>query len=153
MELFIHGRSGLTTVDPSPETTIGEVARGVAGADAQVWVEGASEPFDPAITVASTGLADGAHVHVGTCPRVTAEVSFNTIEKTDTFPPAAAARAVLSWAAGPKGFDLSPEQRATHTLIVCGSDRAIDLDEHIGSFASDECRVCLELVPTSRFEG
>jgi hypothetical protein len=153
MELFVHGRSGLTTVDPSPETTLGDLARGHGGGgDAQVWLEGSDEPLDPAATVATAGLADGAHIHVGTCGRVTLEVTFNT-EKENTFPPAAAARAVLAWAVGPKGFDLSPEQRATHTLIVCGSDRAIDLDEHIGSFADDGCRVCLELVPTSRFEG
>jgi hypothetical protein len=152
MELFIHGRSGLATVDSTPETTIRDLAQAHAGSEARAWLEGADEQLDPSATIATAGVVDGAHIHVGTCRRVKAELTFNRVEKEDAFPPAVVARAVLAWAVGPKGFDLSPEQRATHTLIVCGSDAAIDLDEHIGSFA-DDCTVCLELVPTARFEG
>ena len=63
------------------------------------------------------------------------------------------ARAVLEWARGPGGFDLPAEQRAIHTIILCGTNTPLDLDEHVGVFAADDCTVCLELVPTTRFEG
>jgi len=153
MDLYIHTKTGVEVVEATANTKVDEIAATHGGAGHAVWVEGSDEPARPGATLADVGLAAGGHVHVSTCRRVTVTASYNTIEKTDTFPPAAAARAVLEWVRGPRGFDLPAEQRATHTIVACGSNTPLDLDEHIGVFVGDDCTVCIELVPTTRFEG
>lgn len=153
MDLYIHTKGGVDVIDATADTTVDAIADAHGGAGHAVWVEGSDEPTLPGATLADVGLAAGGHVHVSTCRRVAVTASYNTIEKTESVPPAAAARAVLEWARGPRGFDLPAEQRATHTIVLCGSTSPLDLDEHIGVFAGDDCTVCIELVPTTRFEG
>lgn len=153
MDIYVHTKGGVAIVATTAETTIDQIVAAHGGADHALWIEGSEEPSRPGATLAEVGLGEGGHVHVSKCGRITVTASFNALEKTRTFPPAAVARAVLEWARGPQGFDLPPDQRAVHTIILCGATSLLDLDEHIGVFANDACAVCVELVPTQRFEG
>jgi hypothetical protein len=153
MNIYVHTHDGVAIVSTTSDKTVDEIIAAHGGAGHALWIEGSEEPTRPGATLAEVGLGEGGHVHVTKCGRITVTASYNVSDKTRTFPPATVARAVLEWALGPQGFDLPADQRIVHTIIVCGGTTLLDLDEHIGVFAGDTCVVCVELVPTKRFEG
>lgn len=155
MKNFVHrpGTPELDLVELDPTTTVAEFARQQGAADALVFVDDGEEPLDASLTLEQVGVADQTHLHVARCRRVTATVHFNEESTTQEFPPNVGMVAVFQWAAGPKGFNLAPADKAEHMLVVTGTDTQVDEDGHLEGYASDECSAQFDLVPKHRFEG
>ena len=58
------------------------------------------------------------------------------------------------WAFGPEVANFSEEQAALHVLAEPGADHFLEGGVHIGSLVKPgSCKVILDLLPRSRFEG
>jgi hypothetical protein len=154
MEIYIHrgseARVQLRDVDASMT-----VAEAVGLNDGETaWLEDSDDDgLDTTRTVADS-IGDRGHVHVNRCRRIAVTVNFNSEAKARSFPPGTPIRRVFNWATGDDGFPMSGEDRAEHTLQLCGTTEQPDLADHVGSFvASGDCDVCFDLVPKHRFEG
>lgn len=148
-EIEVHRRSGRTrrTVEGGK---VRDLVEGEEGA--RVFLENADEALDPERALAD--LDDRANVHVSKCHRVMAKVRYGGPDaKSKDFAPGATIRSVFEWATSDKAWNLSPTERAKHTLQICETTNQPDPTEHIGTFADDNCGVCLDLVPKERFEG
>ena len=99
------------------------------------------------------GIADRSHIHISRCHRITVRIRYGGDSKTHEFAPGATIASVFAWATGPNGFELTASERAKHTLGICDTLTQPDKSEHIGSLATEECSVCLDLAPKERFEG
>ncbi|HMJ01173.1 MAG TPA: hypothetical protein VK488_15180 [Gaiellaceae bacterium] len=156
MRNFIHkaGTPELEVIEHDDATSIREVAaqHGAEG-EALVFINDGEESADSEQTLAEAGVGDDDHIHVARCRRVTATVNFKEDSRSRKFPPNAAMIAVFEWAAGPKGFKLSPTDKAEHMLVITGTETAADEDAHLEAYASDECTAEFDLVPKHRFEG
>src|SRR5690349_17728597 len=129
MEIYVHRstkeRIELRHVDGS--AAVGD-AIGITEGE-WVWIEGGEQAIDSATSFSEAGVGERGHVHVNTCHKVVVTVTYNNDPKERVFPPAAAIRAVFEWATGPKGFDLSEEDKAELVLQVCGTDDRLDPSE------------------------
>jgi hypothetical protein len=153
MEIYVHRRGEspveLRTVE---ETTTVSEAVGWAEGEA-VWIEDTEVEVEVSVKVADAGIKHRGHVHVNRCRQIAVEVNFNGAAKERRWPPPISIGRVFEWATEKHGFNLSEADRAEHTLQLCGSTQQPDAADHIGSFVTDECSVCFDLVPKHRFEG
>lgn len=154
MEIYLHTKgSQPILIAVEPDTTLAELVNRSGVADGRAWLEDADDEFEASASVASAGLNNRAHVHVGVCRRIAVSVEQGGNTLAHDFPPGATIAAAFAWAVGPHGFNLSAAERAKHTLILCGTNDEPDRSTHVGSLAGDDCSVCLSLVPKERFEG
>jgi hypothetical protein len=156
MDVYLHSRESdeIAVVEVESTWTVEELLtrRGdPEGADA--WLEDGENPLEHTATLASLGVEERSHLHISTCRMVAVSVRYGGDTKSRDFPPAATVASVFAWAAGPQGFGLTPTERAKHTLAVCEGAAELDRPAHIGSFAGEDCSVCLDLAPKERFEG
>ncbi len=153
MELYVHSEG---QEDPELVVTATVAALVVVreGDDVEmIWIEDAEEPLELDITLEAAGVGHRHHVHRGRCRRVDVRVRYNG-DRSHDFPPSATVRRVFEWATGPKGFNLTPEEKAKHVLALPGADHALDRSVHIGSLVTrGSCDVVLDLAPKERFEG
>lgn len=155
MKIFVHpaGSSDVREVEASPDARVAALLVELGGdAEALLWVEEAEDPLDPDTTLVEAGIVEFTHVHHGHCKAIAVAVRFGGETKEHEFSPASTVQRVFSWASGNKGFDLPAEQRAKHTLGLCGTQTEADRRDHVGSLASD-CRVCFDLAPKARYQG
>ncbi len=155
MEIYVHpeapGELRLVVVDGG--LSVDEFIRTEEdGEGLSAWLEGAQAPLPSAAILTDAGLTERAHVHIGRCKSVAVSARYGGDTKEKAFPPADTVQAVFEWVVGPHGFNLSPTEKAKHTVAVCGVDAEADRTAHIGSLATD-CALCLDLVPKVRFEG
>jgi hypothetical protein len=122
-------------------------------AEMELWIEDATKPIESELTLAEAGIGQRSHVHISRCQRVEVRVRYGGDTKTKRFPPGTTIARVFEWATGKQGFDLTPTERAKHTLGICDTFTQPDKSEHIGSLADHDCSVCLDLAPKERFEG
>lgn len=153
MEIYMHDASG-----ESPrllEVDAERPARHLLEAENEVlWVEGNDEPLDLDASLQDAGVGKRAHLHQGRCHKIDVQVRYNSETRSKRFAPAVTVAAVFAWTSGPKGFELTGEQRATHALAIQGADHTLDSTVHIGSLIkSGTCEVELDLVPKERFAG
>lgn len=120
--------------------------------DAQAWLEDSEEPLDPERSLAQAGVGDRVHVHVSRCRRVSVRVRYGGDERTRDFSPANTVDRVFNWVTGPQGFNLTPAEKAKHTLGLCAQPTQPDRADHVGTYA-DACKACFDLAPKERFEG
>jgi hypothetical protein len=154
MELFVH----------APEQEHPEIVEIEATAlvrsllvegdpDGRVWVEEVDEEVELDITIEQAGIGHDHHVHRGRCRRVEVIVRFNG-DHERAFGPGTTIKTIHRWACGPHAASLSKEQAATHVLAVPGADHFLEDGVHIGSLVEGHsCKVKLDLLPRSRFEG
>jgi hypothetical protein len=152
MDIFVTDGRHQRLVDTDPAVTVSEflAANGLEG---DLYAADRDDQLDAGKSLGSQGITAGAKVIVARCRRVEVTVNFNGAVKVDSFPPGAALAAVFAWATGKKGFDLPRSEAAKHTFEVCGGTEQPDRADHIGSWAGDDCKVCLDLVPKQKFEG
>ncbi len=156
MEIYLHSRQdgALKLVEAEPTWTVEEfLARSGAPEGADAWLEDGDASLERTSTLADVGVRERAHLHLSTCRKVAVSVRYGGDTKSREFPPGATIASVFAWATGPKGFDLTPTERAKHTLALCDGNTELDRSAHIGSFADDDCSACLDLAPKERFEG
>ncbi len=155
MEIYIHRQNGeMQLVEAEESTSVAELAQAHGGAeDSLVWVEDAEEPLDAAATLAVAGIKGRSHVHISPCRRITVRVRYGGDSESHEFAPGATVARIFAWATGKSGFDLTPTERAKHTLGICDELTQPDKSEHVGSIAGSECSLCLDLAPKERFEG
>ena len=124
------------------------------GGDACAWLEDQEDALDPNGTLADAGIPDRGHIHISkACPRIAVRVRFAPEPKTKDFSPSTTINHVFQWATGKQGFSLTPAERAKHTLGLCDTTVEPDKSEHVGSLATPDCTLCLDLAPKERFEG
>ncbi len=122
-------------------------------AEGHVWVEEVDEEVDLDVTLQACGIRHHDHVHRGRCRRVEVVVRWNGNHEHE-YGPATTIKTVEKWASGREVADFSPEQAAKHVLAVPGADHFLDTGVHVGSLViPGTCRVVLDLLPRSRFEG
>lgn len=154
IELFVHGRGQpLRTVTVPASATVAELAAATGEPDALISAPDTDEPLEAEATVEQVGLANAGHVFAGTCRRISVSVRYGAERLSKEFPPGTTIAAVLAWAAGPSGHNLSAAQRAKHLLAKCDTDVQADKNAHVGEFAGEDCAVCFDLAPKERFEG
>jgi len=154
MELFAHtpGKEHPEIIEIEATALVRDV---LAGEDpgGHVWIEEVDEEVDLDITLEDAGIRHHHHVHRGRCHRIEVVVRFNG-DHEHTYGPATTIKTVEKWAFGPKVADFSPEQAAKHVLAVPGADHFLDGGVHVGSLViPGSCKVILDLLPRSRFEG
>ena len=155
MELFVH-----TNEDPQPslqniddETCVKDLAANSGmGEDARVWREGENDPLDPALLV-KDAFADQANIHVGVHNAVEITVRYAGEEKQQVYAPSITIEELRAWAVGEAGFHLSEDQRGVHDLVVCETEDILVRSTHIGTLATAEAKLCLDLAPKERFQG
>lgn len=155
MKIFVHpqGSAEVREVEAPSNATVGSLLADLAGGDGvQLWLEDGDEALSPDVTLTETGIDEFSHLHHGACKTVAVTVRFGGEAKEHAVPPASTVQALFEWAAGNKGFDLPAEQRAKHTLGLCGTQTEADRRDHVGSLATD-CRVCFDLAPKARYQG
>lgn len=155
MQIYVHQQNTELKLAEVKETiTVEELAsaHGEEGADF-VWIEDAEEALETATTLAAAGIAERSHVHISRCRRINVRARSGGDSKSREFAPSATIARVFKWATGKQGFDLTPSERAKHTLGLCDTLTQPDKSEHIGSLANHQCSVCLDLAPKERFEG
>lgn len=118
-----------------------------------LWIEETDVSVEQDVTLEAAGLRHHDHVHIHKCHRIRVRVRFGGSEITREFSPARRVSAVFEWAVGSEGFNLPPDQRPEHDLILCGGDHPISPTVHIGSLASDDCDVCLDLAAKHNPQG
>lgn len=154
MELFVHipGNEHPEIIEIEDTALVRELLVG-ENPDGRIWVEEVDEEIDLLLTLKAAGIRHHRHVHRGHCRRVEVVVRFNG-DHDRAFAPATRIKAVEKWAFGPKVADLSPEQEAKHVLAVPGADYFLEAGVHVGSLVTQgSCKVVLDLLPRSRFEG
>ena len=154
MELFTHtaGNESPEIIEIESVALVRELV--VQGdADGHIWIEEAEEEIDLDITLEAAGIRHHHHVHRGHCRRIEVLVRFNG-DHEHAYSPATTIKTVAKWAFGPEVADLSPEQAAKHVLAVPGADHFLEDGIHVGSLEiPGSCKVVLDLLPRSRFEG
>lgn len=155
MKIYIHHQvNELALKDVSETLTVRELAEQLfKESGAEVWLEDEDSALDGDLTLDQAGIKDRGHVHVSKCRRVEVTVRYAGESKVKSFAPSATVARVFQWATGKKAFDLTPTERAKHTLGICGSVTQPDKSEHVGSIAEHGCAVCFDLAPKERFEG
>lgn len=154
MELFTHaaGNEHPEIIETKSTALVRELLVGGAP-DERIWTEEADEAVDLDITLEAAGIRHRQHVHRGRCHRVEVIVRFNG-DHEHAYGPATTIKTVEEWAFGPKVADFSPEQAAKHVLAVPGADHFLEVGVHVGSLViPGSCKVVLDLLPRSRFEG
>jgi hypothetical protein len=154
MELFTHvpGKEHPEIIEI--ETTA--LVRGLlveGDVTGHVWIEEDDEEVDLGVSLEAAGIRHHDHVHRGHCHRVEVMVRFNG-DHEHAYGPGTTIKTVEKWAFGPKVANLSQEQAAKHVLAVPGADHFLEVGVHIGSVViPGSCKVVLDLLPRSRFEG
>lgn len=154
MELFAHaaGNEHPEVIEIQTTALVRELLAG-QDPDGRVWIEEADEEVSLDITLEQAGIRHHHHVHRGRCHRVEVIVRFNG-DHDRSYGPATTIKTVEKWAFGPDVGKFSPEQAAKHVLAVPGADHFLEGGVHVGSLvAPGSCRVVLDLLPRSRFEG
>jgi hypothetical protein len=152
MELFAHAAGNEHPELIEVAALVRELLAG-RDADGRVWIEEADEEVSLDITLEQAGIRHHHHVHRGRCLRVEVIVRFNG-DHDRSYGPATTIKTVEKWAFGPDVGKFSPEQAAKHVLAVQGADHFLEDSVHVGSLATPgSCRVVLDLLPRSRFEG
>jgi hypothetical protein len=130
-------------------------AAGLTVADGvELFLEDEESTVDMDAPIASTPIRHRGRIHVHRCRKVAVNVTFNGVQKQETFRPAATVKRVKRWAVGKNGFDLSDVDAAEHVLQLSGSSERPDEDIHVGTLVSPpQCSVSFDLVPKVRVEG
>lgn len=154
MELFKHtaGTEGPDPIEIEATARVRELLVATAP-DGRVWVEEIDEEIDLDLTLEAAGIRHHHHVHCGHCARVEVVVRFNGSFEHE-YGPGTTIKKVERWAFGPDAANLSPEEAAKHVLAEPGADHFLEAGIHIGSLVKPgSCKVVLDLLPRSRFEG
>lgn len=156
MEIYIHtaGRE-IAFVKVSEDQTVDALIAEQLAEASDAWLEDAEQPLERGQGLRAAGIGERAHVHVSKCAQVHVTVRYpgapSPIERD--FKPNQTIARVFEWATSKKGFDLTPTEKAKHALGICDATTEADKDEHVGTFANDECKACFDLAPKERFEG
>jgi hypothetical protein len=154
VEIYLHKQGAeLQLIQVEETMTVEElIAVHGPGEGGGAWIEDVDEILETEITLIAAGVPERGHVHVSRCHKIDVRVRYGGDSKSKEFPPSATIARVFKWATGKEEFDLTPTERAKHTLAICDSQTQPDKSEHVGSLASD-CGLCLDLAPKERFEG
>jgi hypothetical protein len=162
IELFLQGEGirDITLIRVPRAGTVREIlvaarAAGLAVAEGvELWLEDEDSATSLDAQIADTPIKHRSRVHLHRCRKVAVKVTFNGVDKEETFRPAATIKRVKRWAVGKKGFDLSDVDAAEHVLQLSGSSERPDEDVHVGTLVTHpHCSVSFDLVPKVRIEG
>jgi hypothetical protein len=165
IEIFVQGEGRPTislirvNADASTEElVVAAVAQGAYdaanGHECLVSLEEADEPLTPGMSLTTAGIRHRSRVHLHRCRKIDVTVSFNGVNKSRAFSPAATIARVTKWAVGKRGFDLDEVDAAEHVLQVTGTSIRPDEDAHLGTLVTaPSCVASFDLVPKQRVEG
>jgi hypothetical protein len=154
MEIYLHtAGKDVLLIDVDEDTTVDALIAEHVPEGGDAWLEDADRRLAPSRSLRAAGVSERSHVHVSKCREVHVTVRYGGIEIARDFKPNQTIARVFAWATGHDGFDLTPTEKAKHALGICDTTTEADKDEHVGTFASDECNACFDLAPKERFEG
>ncbi len=155
MEIIVHspGAESPEVVQLEGSALVRELLA-AGDVDGHIWVQEVDEEVDLDITLEAAGIRHHHHVHWGHCRRVKVDVRWAGTEYPHEYGPGTTIKTVEKWAYGPDVANFSPEQAAKHVLAVPGADHFLDTGVHVGSLVTPgSCKVVLDLLPRSRFQG
>lgn len=162
IELFLQGEGirDIVLIRVPQAATVRDIltaasAAGLTAVDAaDLSLEDSESAIDLDAPIAATPIRHRSRIHVHRCRAVAVTITFNGIQKEETFRPAATIKRVKRWAVGKKGFDLSDVDATEHVLQLSGSADRPDEDVHLGTLVTHpQCSIALDLVPKVRIEG
>ena len=154
IEIFVHQLGKPTElIEFDAVKTVLDLAVSFANEEAQVLLEGSEKPLDPKATLEEAGIEGRCHIHISSCTAIAVKVRFNSETIEQSASPSVTARTILDWAIGDKGFDLPASERPKYILRLSEEKRDLNLDEHVGSVADEDCSVLLDLAPDENFQG
>jgi hypothetical protein len=118
-----------------------------------IFAEEVGEPLKRGQSIELCGVKHRHHIHCHKCHRIRVGVSYNGVEKSESFTPSAKVKRVLKWAVG--AFDLKGVDGENKMLRLANPPQTELLsDQHIGSFVTEpQCEIKLCLVSRVRFQG
>lgn len=155
MEIYVHAPERETVfAEAEADTTVAALIATHLGEEGDAWLEDANEPLDRDVTLKEAGVSERSHVHVGRCREVEVRIRYGGRDDIEEeFRPSATIAKVFDWATGDDGFELTATEKAKHALGICDTTTEADKAEHVGTFASKDCKACFDLAPKERFEG
>ena len=155
MKIYVHSSetTELKLIEVEEKISVKEFAETQVGEGSSVWIEDEEESLELEAVLIEV-VKERGHVHVSKkCKKIAVSVRYAGDTKLKEFAPGATIARVFKWATGKNGFDLTPTERAKHTLGICHTNTEPDKSEHVGSLAGPDCTLCLDLAPKERFEG
>jgi hypothetical protein len=145
MEVFVHldGTTEVKRHRVELVDTTGTLIRQFGDKNSQVWLRSATEPLAADDFLIEFGVMENDHLHICSCRHIKVQVRHGADVKDAEFSPAATVSSLVSWAAGPQGFNLAPAGQG-QILRVCGTRVVPEPETHLGSLAKD-CVLCIEL--------
>jgi hypothetical protein len=141
MELFVHDQGEEIDVVEADGAVLVATFIEEHGEDGEVelWLEDADAPLGRELTLADAGVGHHAHLHLSKSKKIHTFV-------TSTF------QKVFDWATSKPQFELTPEQKAKHTLEIAGTEIEPEMTAHIEQYATEHV-LRLNLVPKDRHAG
>jgi hypothetical protein len=155
VQIYVHRSENaeLKLIEVEERISVKEFAETQVGEGASLWIEDEEESLEQEAVLIEV-VEERGHVHVSKkCKKIAVSVRYAGDTKLKEFAPGASIARVFKWATGKDGFDLTPTERAKHTLGICQTNTEPDKSEHVGSLAGSDCTLCLDLAPKERFEG
>ena len=154
IEVFVHQRQEIVRVlEVEQDITVEEFAAKIFNGKANVWIEDTDDPLAPDKTLYECEVTSECNVHVSVCEAVEVKARYAGDDVNLKFSPSATIDAVLKQVAGPEGLKLSDSQIAKHYLAICDVKEELPPTDHVGTYADDQCAVCLDILPKVRPQG
>jgi hypothetical protein len=154
MELFVHDQGEEIDVVEADGAVLVATFIEEHGEDGEVelWLEDADAPLGRELTLADAGVGHHAHLHLSKSKKIHTFVTFNADTKEKEFGPNSTFQKVFDWATSKPQFELTPEQKAKHTLEIAGTEIEPEMTAHIEQYATEHV-LRLNLVPKDRHAG
>ena len=154
IEVFVHQHQEVVrVVEVEEDITVSEFASDICSENAKVWVEDANSPLEPNKTLYECKVTSECNVHVSVCEAVEVKARYAGHDVNLVFSPSATIDTVLQKVGGPEGLKLSDSEIAKHYLAVCDVKEELSPTDHVGTYANDQCVVCLDVLPKVRPQG
>jgi len=100
--------------------------------------------------IVKDAVKNKVHVHLCRCKKVEVAVTYNGVEKTESFPPSAKIKRILKWAL--REFGISEEEASVHVLSF--GDEELNARDSIGLYVScPDCNITLSLTREGAING
>ena len=157
-EIFLHHCRGIATefvnVDLDAITAEEFCSKhGNSESEFRIWLQDAENPIDTDEVLSKAGVTERCHIIMTSCREIAVTIQQSGNRKEFHVAPSSTLQRIFEQATGENGFALTDDQRVNHELLQVTVEGTVNLEDHIGTIAGEDCTVILELCPKERFEG